>query len=34
MTSSCEINWLEPEPERESSDYEKYTDQLSDVCRK
>eukprot|EP00985_Skeletonema_marinoi_P001686 scaffold682_cov73-Skeletonema_marinoi.AAC.1 len=30
LTSSCEINWLEPEPERESSDYEKYTDQLSD----
>eukprot|EP00985_Skeletonema_marinoi_P004349 scaffold1903_cov126-Skeletonema_marinoi.AAC.1 len=30
MTSSCEIYWLEPEPDRESTDYEKYTDQLSD----
>eukprot|EP00984_Skeletonema_dohrnii_P002894 scaffold983_cov96-Skeletonema_dohrnii-CCMP3373.AAC.1 len=30
VTSSCEINWLEPEPDRESTDYEKYTDQLSD----
>ena len=33
MTSSCEINWLEPEPDRESTDYEQYTDQLSDVCK-
>jgi hypothetical protein len=24
----CEINWLDPEPDRESSDYEKYTEIL------
>jgi len=30
-SNSCEINWLEPEPDRESSDYEDYTDQLSSL---
>ena len=25
---TCEINWLEPEPDRESSDYEEYCHQL------
>ena len=24
----CEVNWLEPEPERDSSDYEKYIEEL------
>ena len=28
LASSCEINWLEPEPERDSSDYEEYIRQL------
>ena len=28
MTCSCEINWLEPEPDRDSSDYEEYIRQL------
>eukprot|EP00984_Skeletonema_dohrnii_P002900 scaffold983_cov96-Skeletonema_dohrnii-CCMP3373.AAC.7 len=31
LTSSCEINWLEPEPDRESSNYEDYTLQLSSL---
>ena len=25
----CEVNWLDPEPDRESSDYEKYTEKLN-----
>ena len=24
----CEVNWLDPEPDRESSEYEKYTEEL------
>ena len=28
LNSSCEINWLEPEPDRERSDYKDYTFQL------
>ena len=28
LASSCEINWLEPEPDRGSDDYEKYTHPL------
>ena len=28
LTCSCEINWLEPEPDRDSSDYEEYIRQL------
>ncbi len=27
-TNSCEINWLDPEPDRESSDYELYAQEL------
>ena len=27
-TASCEINWLDPEPDRESSDYENYEQKL------
>jgi hypothetical protein len=26
--SCCEVNWLDPEPDRESSDYEKYIEEL------
>eukprot|EP00985_Skeletonema_marinoi_P007723 scaffold3445_cov80-Skeletonema_marinoi.AAC.4 len=28
---SCEINWLDPEPSRESSDYEAYTEDLQRI---
>ncbi len=27
----CEINWLDPEPDRDSSDYEKYIEELQDI---
>eukprot|EP00984_Skeletonema_dohrnii_P002901 scaffold983_cov96-Skeletonema_dohrnii-CCMP3373.AAC.8 len=30
-SNSCEINWLEPEPDRESSNYEDYMLQLSSL---
>jgi hypothetical protein len=29
----CEVNWLDPEPERESSEYEKYTEELQKIRR-
>jgi hypothetical protein len=31
---ACEVNWLDPEPDRESSDYEKYTKELQEIERK
>ena len=30
-TASCEINWLDPEPDRESSDYENYEQKLQQL---
>ena len=27
----CEVNWLDPEPDRESSDYEKYIEELHEI---
>jgi len=30
---ACEVNWLDPEPGRESSDYEKYTKELQEIER-
>ena len=27
----CEVHWLDPEPERESSDYEKYIEELQEI---
>jgi hypothetical protein len=27
----CEVNWLDPEPDRESGDYEKYTEELQQI---
>jgi hypothetical protein len=27
----CEVNWLDPEPERETCDYEKYIEELCDI---
>jgi hypothetical protein len=27
----CEVNWLDPEPGRESNDYEKYTKELQEI---
>ncbi len=30
LTSCCEINWLDPEPDRESIDYEKYIQSQKD----
>ena len=27
----CEVNWLDPEPDRESSDYEKYVEELQKI---
>eukprot|EP00984_Skeletonema_dohrnii_P019758 scaffold9511_cov182-Skeletonema_dohrnii-CCMP3373.AAC.15 len=29
----CEVNWLDPEPDRESNDYEKYTEELHKIER-
>jgi hypothetical protein len=29
--SSCEVNWLDPEPDRESSDYEKYIEESQKI---
>ncbi len=29
--NSCEVNWLDPEPGRESSDYEEYITELQEV---
>jgi hypothetical protein len=31
---ACEVNWLDPEPDRESSDYEQYTKELQEIERK
>ncbi len=30
-TNPCEVNWLDPEPDRGSSDYEKYIGELQDI---
>jgi hypothetical protein len=30
----CEVNWLDPEPDRQSSDYEKYVKQLEKIEEK
>ena len=27
----CEVNWLDPEPDRGSSDYEKYIEELQEI---
>jgi hypothetical protein len=27
----CEVNWLDPEPDRGSSDYEKYVEKLEEI---
>ncbi len=32
-SNPCEVNWLDPEPDRDSSDYEKYTEELQGVER-
>jgi hypothetical protein len=29
--SPCEVNWLDPEPDRESSDYAKYIEELQQI---
>jgi hypothetical protein len=29
----CEVNWLDPEPDRESSDYEEYIEDLQEIER-
>ncbi len=31
--STCEVNWLDPEPDRESSDYDKYLQELQEIER-
>ena len=28
---TCEVNWLDPEPDRESSDYDKYIEELNEI---
>ena len=33
-TPSCEINWLDPEPSRESDDYEAYMEELQRIPRR
>jgi hypothetical protein len=33
FSSSCEVNWMDPEPNRESSDYEKYIEKLLEIER-
>ena len=30
-TNPCEVNWLDPEPDRGSSDYEKYIEELQEI---
>eukprot|EP00985_Skeletonema_marinoi_P017203 scaffold9363_cov75-Skeletonema_marinoi.AAC.10 len=30
---TCEVNWLDPEPERDSSGYEEYIDDLHEIDR-
>ncbi len=30
----CEVNWLDPEPDRESSDYEKYIAEMQKINSK
>ncbi len=27
----CEVNWLDPEPDRESSEYSKYVEELREI---
>ena len=27
----CEVNWLDPEPDRESGDYEEYIEELQKI---
>ena len=27
----CEVNWLDPEPDRDSSDYEEYIEELQQI---
>jgi hypothetical protein len=29
--TTCEVNWLDPEPDRDSSDYEKYIEELQEI---
>jgi len=29
----CEVNWLDPVPDRESNDYEKYTEEMHKIER-
>jgi hypothetical protein len=31
--NSCEVNWLDPEPDRESSDYDEYIEELQKIER-
>jgi hypothetical protein len=31
ILGSCEVNWLDPEPDRESSDYGKYIEELEEI---
>eukprot|EP00985_Skeletonema_marinoi_P000092 scaffold25_cov69-Skeletonema_marinoi.AAC.6 len=31
VKNSCEINWLDPEPDRESNDYDVYTRELQSI---
>ena len=33
FSSSCEVNWIDLEPDRESSDYEKYIEKLREIER-
>jgi len=33
LFSACEVIWLDPEPDRESIDYEKYTEELQEIER-
>ena len=30
----CEVNWLDPAPDRESGDYEKYVEELEEIERR
>jgi hypothetical protein len=33
VSHSCEINWLDPEPDRENDDYETYVEELTSIQR-
>jgi hypothetical protein len=33
MSNPCEVNWLDPEPDRETSEYARYIEELQEINR-